>query len=56
MSFAREVLLGRTYMITRRCTQRQFLLRPDEETNNAYLYCLAVTAKRFRIECSSPSR
>jgi hypothetical protein len=37
-------------MITRRCTQRQFLMRPDEETNNAYLYCLAVAAKRFRIE------
>jgi putative transposase len=37
-------------MATRRCTQRQFLLRPDDETNNAFIYCLAEAAQRFRIE------
>ena len=36
-------------MITRRCTQRQFLLRPDRETNNAVIYCLAVAAQRHDI-------
>jgi REP element-mobilizing transposase RayT len=36
-------------MVTRRCTQRQFLLRPDRETNNAFIYCLAVAAKRHDI-------
>jgi putative transposase len=36
-------------MITRRCTQRQFLMRPDPETNNAFLYCLAEAAQRFDI-------
>jgi len=36
-------------MITRRCTQRQFLLRPDPEVNNAFLYCLAEAAARFQI-------
>jgi REP-associated tyrosine transposase len=36
-------------MITRRCTQRQFLMRPDRETNNAFLYCLIVAAQRFRV-------
>ena len=46
----REVLPGRTYMITRRCTQRQFLMRPDPETNNAFIYCLAVAAQRAGIE------
>jgi len=35
-----------TYMITRRCTQRQFLMRPDDETNNAFIYCLAEAASR----------
>ena len=45
----REVIPGRFYMITRRCTQRQFLLRPDEETNNAFLYCLADAAQRCNI-------
>ncbi|MBV8757054.1 MAG: hypothetical protein JO257_07265 [Deltaproteobacteria bacterium] len=41
---------GAFYLITRRCTQRQFLLRPDEETNNAYLFCLLVAALRCGID------
>ena len=45
----REVLPGRFYMITRRATQRQLLLRPDAETNNIFLYVLAVAALRFGI-------
>ena len=36
-------------MITRRCTQRQFLMRPDRESNNAFIYCLAVAAQRHGI-------
>ena len=36
-------------MITRRCTQRQFLLRPDPATNNAFVYCLAVAAQRAGV-------
>jgi putative transposase len=36
-------------MITRRCTQRQFLLRPDPATNNAFAYCLAVAAQRTGV-------
>jgi putative transposase len=50
MSLPREVLPKRVYMITRRCTQRQFLMRPDRETNNAFVYCLAEAASRFGIE------
>ena len=49
MPLPREVLPGRTYMITRRCTQRQFLLRPDPATNNAFIYCLAVAAQRSGV-------
>ncbi len=37
-------------MVTRRCTQRQYLLRPDKETNNAVIYCLAVAAQRYDID------
>jgi putative transposase len=36
-------------MITRRCTQRQFLLRPDCATNKAFVYCLAVAAQRAGV-------
>ena len=50
MSRPRQVLPGQFYLITRRCTQRQFLLRPDEATNNAFIYCLAEAASRFGIE------
>ena len=49
MSIPRDVVPGRTYMITRRCTQRQFLMRPDDQTNNAFVYCLAVAAERYGI-------
>jgi REP element-mobilizing transposase RayT len=50
MSLPREVLPGRFYLITRRCTQRQFLLRPDKHVNNAFTYCLGDAAKRFDID------
>ncbi len=50
VSLPRQVLPGSFYLLTRRCTQRQFLLRPDAETNNAYLYCLLVAALRYGID------
>jgi putative transposase len=37
-------------MITRRCTQRTFLLRPDSDTNNAFLYCLAYAASKTEVK------
>jgi hypothetical protein len=37
-------------MITRRCTQRQMLLRPDDETTNAFTYCLALAAQRYQMD------
>jgi putative transposase len=51
----RPVIPGSFYMITRRCTQRQFLLRPDAVTNNAFLYCLGEAAQRHDIEVILPS-
>lgn len=49
MSLPRAIYPGTTCVVTRRCTQRQFLLRPDKATNNAVLYCLAVAANKFKI-------
>jgi hypothetical protein len=37
-------------MVTRRCTQQQFLLRPSKETNNAVIYCLAVAAQKYEVD------
>jgi REP element-mobilizing transposase RayT len=50
MSLPREVIPGRTYMITRRCSERRFFLRPDHETNNAFIYCLAMAAARTKVQ------
>jgi putative transposase len=50
MSLPREVIPGRTYMITRRCSERRFFLRPDAETNNAFIYCLAIAAARSGVK------
>jgi REP-associated tyrosine transposase len=49
MTMPRQVLPGTTYLVTRRCAQRQFLLRPSSETNAIFLYVLAVAAQRFGI-------
>jgi len=50
MTAPRLVLRGATYLVTRRCTQRQFLLRPSKATNQVVQYLLAMAAKRFDIE------
>ena len=45
MSLPRAIVLGRRYMITRRCSERRFFMRPDRKTNNAFIYCLALAAE-----------
>jgi len=46
MSKPRPVLPGKTYLITRRCAQRQFLLIPYPWIKETFLYCLAVATAR----------
>jgi len=41
MTVARRVVPGSTYLLTRRCAGRRFLLRPDGVTNRIVAYCLA---------------
>jgi putative transposase len=50
MTLPRQIIPGRAYLITRRTVQRQFLLRPDEKTNQILLYCLAVALARYGME------
>jgi putative transposase len=47
MTAPRQVLPGVTYLVTRRCAQRQFLLKPSATTNGLFLYVLAVAVRRF---------
>src|SRR5262245_1087303 len=49
VSQARQVLPGSTYLVTRRCTQRQFRLRPSALTNQIVAYCLALAADRTGV-------
>lgn len=49
MSRPRCVLSGVTYLLTRRCSEGRFLLRPSAAVNAIIRYCLAVAAERFGV-------
>jgi REP element-mobilizing transposase RayT len=51
MTAPRQILKNTTYLITRRCSQRQFLIRPDKEgvINNVFLFCLAYAADQYGV-------
>jgi hypothetical protein len=49
VTVARRVVARRTYLMTRRCTQRQLLLRPDRKVEQIYLYCLGEAVLRYGI-------
>ena len=50
MTRPRQVSPGDVVFCTRRCTRRQFLLRPDPDTCQILEYCLAYCAAKYRIE------
>ena len=50
MTAPRQVLAGSTYLVTRRCSERRFFLRPSATTTAIFRYVLAVAAERFQIE------
>lgn len=45
----RRVVAGATYLVTRRCTQREFLLKPSALTNHIIKFVLAVAAERYGV-------
>jgi REP element-mobilizing transposase RayT len=45
----RRIIRNETYLITRRCYQRTFRLRPSPETNQAFMYCLAFAMKKTGV-------
>ncbi|MCC6750396.1 MAG: hypothetical protein IT371_22215 [Deltaproteobacteria bacterium] len=50
MSMPRQVIAGSTYLVTRRCTQRQFWLRPCTRTNEVVAFCFAWAAELTGVE------
>lgn len=49
MTQPRQILPGRSYLVTRRTAQRQFLLRPSRVTNDNVSYCLGLAAERTGV-------
>jgi REP element-mobilizing transposase RayT len=49
MSRPRFIIPGAAYLVTRRCFQRQFLLRPSPQVNQIFKYCLAHASERYKI-------
>ena len=50
MTLPRRVLQGAAIMVSRRCTQRQFLLRPDAVVEQVLTFCLGLAARRHGVE------
>ena len=49
MSLPRCVLAGTTYLVTRRCIGRRFLLRPDRALNELFVYSLGLAAQQYGV-------
>jgi REP element-mobilizing transposase RayT len=50
MTAPRQVLPGKTHLVTRRCSERRFFLRPCDITSGIFLYVLALAADRYGIQ------
>ena len=49
MTLPRRVLPERTYLVTRRCSERRFFLRPDSEVTGIFEYLLALACARHGV-------
>lgn len=49
MTLPRQIVPGRTYLVTRRCRDRRFLLRPDPTVNGIFRYCIARAAEKCGV-------
>lgn len=49
MAKPRSVLRDQYYLISRRCSERRFFLRPDDATNAAFWYCLGFALGRTKV-------
>ena len=46
----RPIFKQHTYMVTRRTTQRQFLLRPNKAINQCIRYCVSIATEKSGVE------
>lgn len=50
MSMPRRIIPGTTYLLTRRCSRREFRLWPGGKVPLVFAYVLAVVAERYGVE------
>ncbi|WP_242394462.1 transposase [Anaeromyxobacter oryzisoli] len=50
MTAPRQLFEGTTYLVTRRCSERRFFLRPSRNTDDIFRYVLAIAANRYEIQ------
>jgi putative transposase len=50
MGLPRAVIPGRVYLVTRRCAERRFFLRPDAAMTESFVFCLAAAARRTGVQ------
>ena len=50
MTLPRRIIPHAVYLITRRCTQRMFLLKPSMRTTTIFIYCLALAAQKTGVQ------
>jgi putative transposase len=50
MTAPRQVLPGTTYLVSHRCSERRFFLRPTKLSSDVFRYLLAVAARRYGIQ------
>ena len=49
MTLPRQIIPNATYLVTRRCSQRQFLLIPTQQTKQIFTYCMATAAENTGV-------
>ncbi len=49
MTQPRQIVAGSTYLVTRRCSQRQFLARPSALVNSVFAFCFAYAAQKTGV-------
>jgi putative transposase len=49
MTSPRRIVPGTQYLLTRRCSERRFFLRPSTSVNRTLRYVLAVAAERYGV-------
>jgi REP element-mobilizing transposase RayT len=49
MTAPRQILPDAIYLVTRRCSERRFFLRPSPQTTEIFQYLLAVVSERYGI-------